>query len=220
MAAALFDSHRRLGRRRDRRSRIRFVRAHARSAFATRLHRLRERGRRRRGDVHLCERCRRARRHHAARRAHGSGSAHKDPYSVGNVDRGKRRHPNARSGRRFGPRAVPLLVGVPTLSFGFAGPFGVYHSVFDDLRYATTEADPGFNAHRTMAQMLALTAYRLTLGPMPLSPVRLHARHARHAQPDRTDHGARAGSRAGLPRDRALRRPRDCVRAGRRRSNG
>jgi N-acetylated-alpha-linked acidic dipeptidase len=59
------------------------------------------------------------------------------------------------------------LLGVPTLSFGFAGPFGVYHSVFDDLRYATTEADPGFNAHRTMAQMLALTAYRLTMGPMP-----------------------------------------------------
>jgi N-acetylated-alpha-linked acidic dipeptidase len=59
------------------------------------------------------------------------------------------------------------LLGIPTLSFGFAGPFGVYHSVFDDLRYATTEADPGFATHRTMAQMLALTAFRLTTGPMP-----------------------------------------------------
>jgi N-acetylated-alpha-linked acidic dipeptidase len=59
------------------------------------------------------------------------------------------------------------LLGIPTLSFGFAGPFGVYHSVFDDLKYAETQADPGFNAHRTMAQMLALTAYRLTSGPIP-----------------------------------------------------
>jgi N-acetylated-alpha-linked acidic dipeptidase len=61
------------------------------------------------------------------------------------------------------------LLGIPTLNFGYAGPFGVYHSVFDDLHYATTEADPGFNAHRTMAQMLALTAYRMTLGPLPYS---------------------------------------------------
>jgi N-acetylated-alpha-linked acidic dipeptidase len=59
------------------------------------------------------------------------------------------------------------LLGIPTLSFGFAGPFGVYHSVYDDLRYATTQADPGFNAHRAMAQMLALTAYRMTTGPLP-----------------------------------------------------
>jgi len=59
------------------------------------------------------------------------------------------------------------LLGIPTLEFGFAGPFGVYHSVFDDLQYATTEADPGFNTHRTVAQMLALTAYRMTTGPLP-----------------------------------------------------
>jgi N-acetylated-alpha-linked acidic dipeptidase len=63
--------------------------------------------------------------------------------------------------------AFLYLLGIPTIAFGYAGPFGVYHSVFDDVRYATTQADPGFNAHRTMAQMLALTAYQLTLGPLP-----------------------------------------------------
>lgn len=59
------------------------------------------------------------------------------------------------------------LLGIPTLQFGFEGPFGVYHSAFDDLRYATTEADPGFAAHRALAQMLALLAYRMTDGTLP-----------------------------------------------------
>lgn len=59
------------------------------------------------------------------------------------------------------------LLGVPTLQFGFEGPFGVYHSAFDDVRYATTEADPDFATHRTLAQLLALLAYRMTLGPLP-----------------------------------------------------
>ena len=35
------------------------------------------------------------------------------------------------------------LLGIPTLEFGYAGAFGVYHSVFDDLRYATTAGGSG-----------------------------------------------------------------------------
>lgn len=56
--------------------------------------------------------------------------------------------------------------GVPTIDWGFAGPFGVYHSGFDDLRYAMTEADPRFVNHQLVAQMLALVAYRLAGGPL------------------------------------------------------
>ncbi len=56
--------------------------------------------------------------------------------------------------------------GVPTLDWGFGGIFGVYHSAFDDLRYAETEADPGFVNHRVMAQMIALAAYRLAAEPL------------------------------------------------------
>lgn len=52
-------------------------------------------------------------------------------------------------------------VGIPIVDMGFSGPFGVYHSSFDDLRYAMTQADPGFVNHRAMAQMLGLAAYRL-----------------------------------------------------------
>jgi len=56
--------------------------------------------------------------------------------------------------------------GVPTIDWGFNGPFGVYHSGFDDLHYAVSEADPGFVNHQVMAQMLAIAAYRLAGGSL------------------------------------------------------
>jgi N-acetylated-alpha-linked acidic dipeptidase len=58
------------------------------------------------------------------------------------------------------------LAGIPTLEFGFSGPFGVYHSAYDDLRYATTQADPSFAHHRSLAQLLALSAFALS-APTP-----------------------------------------------------
>jgi len=54
--------------------------------------------------------------------------------------------------------------GIPIMDYGFSGVFGVYHSGFDDLRYAITEADPNFIHHRTVAQIVALTAMRLADG--------------------------------------------------------
>ena len=57
-------------------------------------------------------------------------------------------------------------VGIPTIDFGFEGTFGVYHSAFDDLRYATTQADPGFVNHRAAAQAVALLAMRLANGSL------------------------------------------------------
>jgi len=56
--------------------------------------------------------------------------------------------------------------GIPTIDSGFGGPFGVYHSAFDDLHYARTQADPGFVNHRAMAQLLAVMAYRLADEPL------------------------------------------------------
>ncbi len=52
-------------------------------------------------------------------------------------------------------------LGIPVAEVGFSGSsFGVYHSGFDDFRYATKILDPGFADHRAVAQMLALLAYR------------------------------------------------------------
>ena len=58
-------------------------------------------------------------------------------------------------------------LGVPIMEAGFDGVFGVYHSGFDDLKYATTQADPGFVNHRALAQIVALTAMRLSSGTVP-----------------------------------------------------
>jgi N-acetylated-alpha-linked acidic dipeptidase len=63
--------------------------------------------------------------------------------------------------------AFLYLLGVPTIQMSFSGPFGVYHSAFDDLTYATTQADPRFANHQALAQMLALLAFRLTSGSQP-----------------------------------------------------
>jgi N-acetylated-alpha-linked acidic dipeptidase len=50
--------------------------------------------------------------------------------------------------------------GIPTMEVGFSGSFGVYHSAYDDLTYATTYADAGFVNHRAVAQLLALFGMR------------------------------------------------------------
>ncbi len=58
-------------------------------------------------------------------------------------------------------------LGIPILSVGFHGVFGVYHSGFDDLNYAATQADPGFVNHRAIAQLVALLTMRLASGTVP-----------------------------------------------------
>lgn len=57
-----------------------------------------------------------------------------------------------------------LGLGTPTMNVSYDGPFGTYHSAYDDIRYATTQADPGFIHHRTIAQLLGIVAMRLANG--------------------------------------------------------
>ncbi|MEO9171035.1 MAG: M28 family peptidase [Candidatus Baltobacteraceae bacterium] len=73
------------------------------------------------------------------------------------------------SGPGGGSDFEPFLydLGIPIMQIGFEGTFGVYHSAFDDLRYASTQADPGFVNHRAAAQMVALLAMRLASGTVP-----------------------------------------------------
>ncbi len=58
-------------------------------------------------------------------------------------------------------------LGIPILEVGFHGVFGVYHSGFDDLNYAATQADPGFVNHRAIAQLVAILTMRFTSGSLP-----------------------------------------------------
>ena len=54
--------------------------------------------------------------------------------------------------------------GVPVMSYGFEGVFGVYHSAYDDLHFAMTQADPNFANHVAVARLAALSALRFASG--------------------------------------------------------
>jgi N-acetylated-alpha-linked acidic dipeptidase len=74
-------------------------------------------------------------------------------------------------------------IGTPVFMYGFGGIFGVYHSGFDDLRYATTQADPSFTNHQAVARLAALAALRLSSGTVGYSfyPYVGHMRDALNA---------------------------------------
>jgi N-acetylated-alpha-linked acidic dipeptidase len=50
--------------------------------------------------------------------------------------------------------------GVPSLDMLFDGPYGVYHSVYDDFRWMDRFGDPGFRYHATMSRLWGLLALR------------------------------------------------------------
>ncbi len=58
---------------------------------------------------------------------------------------------------------TPFLqhVGVPSTDIGSGGPYGVYHSAFDDFAWYTQNADPHFVYLQQMARVLGLEALRM-----------------------------------------------------------
>ena len=58
---------------------------------------------------------------------------------------------------------TPFLqhTGVPSTDIGSEGPYGVYHSTFDDYAWFTENADPHFEYLQEMARMLGLEAVRM-----------------------------------------------------------
>jgi N-acetylated-alpha-linked acidic dipeptidase len=58
---------------------------------------------------------------------------------------------------------TPFLqhIGVPSTDIGSGGPYGVYHSVFDNYAWYTMNADPHFDYLEEMAQVLGLEAIRM-----------------------------------------------------------
>jgi hypothetical protein len=47
--------------------------------------------------------------------------------------------------------AFVYTIGTPVSDLGYAGPLGTYHLPYDDYRFASLYADPGFVHHRTVA---------------------------------------------------------------------
>jgi N-acetylated-alpha-linked acidic dipeptidase len=52
-------------------------------------------------------------------------------------------------------------IGVPSTDIGSNGPYGVYHSVFDNYAWYTLNADPNFVYLQEMARVLGLEALRM-----------------------------------------------------------
>lgn len=50
--------------------------------------------------------------------------------------------------------------GVPSLDMIFDGPYGVYHSLYDDYDWMARFGDPGFHYHAAMARIWGLVAMR------------------------------------------------------------
>jgi N-acetylated-alpha-linked acidic dipeptidase len=53
------------------------------------------------------------------------------------------------------------FVGVPVIGLQFDGPYGVYHSGYDDFYWMNHFGDPGYRYHTLMSQLWGVTALRL-----------------------------------------------------------
>ena len=51
--------------------------------------------------------------------------------------------------------------GIPSIDLGFTGPYGVYHSIYDDFYWMKHFGDPTFSYHVALAQILGTLALRL-----------------------------------------------------------
>jgi N-acetylated-alpha-linked acidic dipeptidase len=53
------------------------------------------------------------------------------------------------------------FLGIPTVGFSFVGPYGVYHSMYDDFYWMNHFGDPGYRYHALMSQLWGTAALRL-----------------------------------------------------------
>ena len=53
------------------------------------------------------------------------------------------------------------FLGRPTIGLHFDGPYGVYHSMYDNFYWMNHFGDPGYRYHRLMAQLWGVLALRL-----------------------------------------------------------
>lgn len=74
-------------------------------------------------------------------------------------------------------------LGIPALSMGFGGDYGVYHSVYDNFTWMKLFGDPTWRYHPTMARVWGLLALRLSNAQVLPFDFAEYARDiARHAE--------------------------------------
>ena len=101
----------------------------------------------------------------------------------------------------------------PVVEMGFDGPYGVYHSAYDDHFWMTRFGDPGFQYHALMAQLWGTMALRLANAEVLPLDFDAYAGRAPRLHPQ-------AGRHPGARRQRGRQGPRhpDDARCGARRA--
>jgi N-acetylated-alpha-linked acidic dipeptidase len=65
------------------------------------------------------------------------------------------------------------FLGVPVADLSFDGPYGVYHSMYDNHHWVSTIGDPGFRYHVALVQLWGLVTLRLAqadIAPLDYEP--------------------------------------------------
>ena len=74
-------------------------------------------------------------------------------------------------------------LGISSVDLVFDGPYGVYHSVYDDYRWMATAGDPGFLYHAAMARYAGVLALRFANADvLPFDAGRYGPEISRYAQ--------------------------------------
>jgi N-acetylated-alpha-linked acidic dipeptidase len=75
--------------------------------------------------------------------------------------------------------------GIPSVDIGFNGPYGVYHSAYDDFYWMKHFGDPKFAYHATLAKILGTMALRLDEADVLPFDYRAYALELEHLTTDR-----------------------------------
>src|SRR6185436_8984003 len=70
-------------------------------------------------------------------------------------------------------------LGISCVDLAFGGPYGVYHSMYDDYFWMSTIGDPGFRYGAALSRLWSVMAWRLASAP--LLPMR-YSEYARKVQ--------------------------------------
>jgi N-acetylated-alpha-linked acidic dipeptidase len=63
------------------------------------------------------------------------------------------------------------FLGIPVADLSFDGPYGVYHSVYDNHNWVSRIGDPGFRYHAALVSLWGLITLRLANGDtLPIDP--------------------------------------------------
>ena len=69
--------------------------------------------------------------------------------------------PNTQIGSGSDHTVFLNFLGIPTVGLTFVGPYGVYHSAYDDYYWMNHFGDPGYRYHTLMSQLWGTMALRL-----------------------------------------------------------